>query len=87
MSSSSNNSGGGPMKLINCDCVDENNDTYTLLGIAIYNGDAEVVRLLIEGGVDTDKLVCFPYGYTPLYRAKIQGGSKIIKLLQAKGAK
>jgi ankyrin repeat protein len=74
-------------KLIDCKCVDDKDDVYTLLTEAVYSSDVTIVRLLIEGGVDVNQMSCKLHGYSPLQVAKNFGHRGMIKLLLDNGAK
>jgi len=77
-------------KLIDCICADTSGCQYTLLGEAIFKEDLEVVRLLVEGGVDINKPIrpsSDAAYFRPLPYAKRWKSVDIVKLLKDAGAK
>ncbi len=64
---------------------DKDRDGFTLLHLAAYSGDREVVEFLIEKGarISEEATSC---AFTPLFLASLRGHGEIVGLLLAKGA-
>ena len=70
------------------DCITHSG--FSILSVAIVRGEIEMVRLLIKGGVDLNKISGRSYLQTPLSRAMMHGWGtprEIVKLLKDAGAK
>ncbi len=68
---------------INLDINYKNHNGSTALSIALSNGYTEIVKLLLEKGVNTN--IKDKRGYTPLLLASNYGFTEIVKLLLEKG--
>jgi len=63
----------------------ENIDGFPPLHLAIYMGNAEIVKLLLKYSPDLESRIT-PYGYTPLLLAISLRNEKILSLLIEAGA-
>ena len=64
--------------------IDDNQRTSGIY-MAVFNGKTEVVRLLVEKGVDVNSAINGTGGSTPMFIAAQQGQNETIKLLHSLG--
>lgn len=69
----------------NLDWQDEENDGWTPLHVATFNGKTEIVRMLIGAGAKLD--ILDEDGCTPLHLATRRGIVEIVKILVDAGAR